>query len=130
VYCKTLKELHRAIQKKAWNADIQCSAPQWNACPHTAACTWAPLEHFNWELPDHPPHSPDLALSDSHLFICLKNWSRSQCTNNKVLKCGWAHRQQISLTQAYENLFPNTSASILAVTTIYWEAAWESIFCI
>jgi acyl-CoA thioesterase len=28
VYCKTLKELHRAIQKKAWNADIQCSAPQ------------------------------------------------------------------------------------------------------
>jgi hypothetical protein len=28
VYCITVKKLHRAIQKKkAWNVDIQCSAP-------------------------------------------------------------------------------------------------------
>jgi hypothetical protein len=36
----------------------------------------------------------------------------------KVSKCGWAHGQQTSLTQAYKNLFPDmTSASIPAVTT-------------
>jgi hypothetical protein len=31
------------------------------------------LEHFNWELFDHPPYSPDLALSNYHLFTYLKN---------------------------------------------------------
>jgi hypothetical protein len=37
-----------------------------NAHPHTstAAHTQPILEHFNWELFDHPPHNPDLALSD------------------------------------------------------------------
>jgi hypothetical protein len=49
-----------------------------NARPHTAACTSSLLEHLNWELFDHPPYSPDLAPSDWHLFICLKNWLGSQ----------------------------------------------------
>jgi histone-lysine N-methyltransferase SETMAR len=44
-----------------------------NARPHTAARTQALLEHFNWELFDHPPYSPDLASSDYHLFTYLKN---------------------------------------------------------
>jgi histone-lysine N-methyltransferase SETMAR len=40
---------------------------------HTAACTQALLKHFNWELSDHPPYSPDLAPSDYNLFTYLKN---------------------------------------------------------
>jgi hypothetical protein len=37
----------------------------------------------------------------------------------KVSECGWPHRQQISLTQAYRNLFPDmTSVSIPAVTKL------------
>jgi hypothetical protein len=35
------------------------------------------LEHFNWELFDRPPYSPDLALIDYHLFTY-----RSQRFNN------------------------------------------------
>jgi hypothetical protein len=38
-----------------------------NACPHTAACTSALPEHFNWELFDHPPYGPDLT-SINRLF--------------------------------------------------------------
>jgi transposase len=55
-----------------------------NACPHmsTTVHTQALLEHFNWELFDHPPYSPDLAPSDYHLFTYLKNWLGSQCFNN------------------------------------------------
>jgi transposase len=34
-----------------------------NARLHTAACTRALREHFNWELFDYPPYSPDLTLS-------------------------------------------------------------------
>jgi hypothetical protein len=40
------------------------------------------LEHLDWELFDHRPYSPALAPSDYHLFICLKNWLRSQLFNN------------------------------------------------
>jgi transposase len=40
---------------------------------HTAAHIRALLEHFNWELFDHPPYNPDLAPSDYHLFTYLKN---------------------------------------------------------
>jgi hypothetical protein len=35
---------------------------------HTAAHTETLLEHFNWELFDHPPYSPDLSLSVFHLL--------------------------------------------------------------
>jgi hypothetical protein len=53
-----------------------------SARPHTAARTRALLEHFNWELFDHPPYGPDLASSDYHMFIYLKNWLGSQPFNN------------------------------------------------
>jgi hypothetical protein len=39
------------------------------ARPHTAARTRALLEHFNWELFDHPSYTFDLAPSAYHLFI-------------------------------------------------------------
>jgi transposase len=51
-----------------------------NARPHTA--TRALLEHFNWELFDHPPYSPDLTPSDYHQFTYLKKWLGSQRFNN------------------------------------------------
>jgi hypothetical protein len=53
-----------------------------NARSHTTACAQALLEHFNWELFDHPPYSPDLTSNDYHLFIYQKNWLESQCRNN------------------------------------------------
>jgi transposase len=60
-----------------------------NALPHTstAACAQELLEHFNWELFDHPPYSPDLTPSDYHLFTYLKNWLGSQhFKSNELLK--------------------------------------------
>jgi hypothetical protein len=41
-----------------------------NARPHTVARTRALLEHFNWELFDRPPYSPDLAPT----IACLPTW--------------------------------------------------------
>jgi hypothetical protein len=47
------------------------------------------LEHIDWELFDHPPYHPDHAPADYHLFICLKNWLRSQrFSNNEELMEG------------------------------------------
>jgi transposase len=60
-----------------------------NAHPHTAARTRALLEHFNWELFDHPPYIPDLAPRDYRLFTYLKNWLGSQLfSNNEQLMEG------------------------------------------
>jgi hypothetical protein len=44
-----------------------------NVYLHTAAHIQALLEHFNCESFDHSPYSPDLAPSDYHLFIHLRN---------------------------------------------------------
>jgi hypothetical protein len=38
-----------------------------NAHLHTAARTRILVEHFNWDLFDHPPYSSDLDLSSYHL---------------------------------------------------------------
>jgi hypothetical protein len=76
VYCKMIKKLHRTIQNK------RCGMLTYgvvllhdNVRPHTAAHTRALLEHFNWELFDHPPYRPDLTSY-------LKNWFTSRCFNN------------------------------------------------
>jgi histone-lysine N-methyltransferase SETMAR len=84
MYCETLKTLHRAIQNKRHGMlTFNEALLHDNAWPHTAAHTPALLEHFNWELFDHPPYSPDLTPSDYHLFTYLKKWLRSQCFNNE-----------------------------------------------
>jgi hypothetical protein len=59
-----------------------------NARPRRAARTRVLLEHFNWELFDHPPYNPDLVPSDYHMFIYRKNWLRSQrfSHNEKLIK--------------------------------------------
>jgi histone-lysine N-methyltransferase SETMAR len=77
----------------------------------TAVCTWVPLEHFSWKLFGHPPYSPDLALSNYHLFIYLKNWLGPQCfSNNEELMEGvktWLSSQAINFFDTgIQNLIP------------------------
>jgi histone-lysine N-methyltransferase SETMAR len=84
MYCKTLKELFRVIQNKRCGMltySVLVVLLHDNARLHTAASIEALLEHFNWELFDHPLYSSDLAPSYCHLFIYLKNWLQSQCFN-------------------------------------------------
>jgi transposase len=76
VYCETLKKLRRAIHNQRCGMltyGVLVVLLHNNANPHKAARTRALLEHFNWELLDHPPYSPDLAPSDYHLFNHLYN---------------------------------------------------------
>jgi hypothetical protein len=108
VYCHS--------EQKEWNPDIRCGY----AHPHTAAHTQALMEHFNWELFDHP----DLTPNDYHLFSNLKNWLGSQhFNNNEELMEGvktWLRSRAADLfdiVNTYKNLFPNTSASIPVATT-------------
>jgi len=43
-----------------------------NAPAHRALATQKKLAHLGFQCLDHPPYSPDLALSDYHLFPGLK----------------------------------------------------------
>jgi len=36
------------------------------------------LDHFGWEVFDHPRYSPDLVPSDYHLFPNMKTWLATQ----------------------------------------------------
>jgi len=44
-----------------------------NARPHTASHTIETINHLGFKVQEHPAYSPDLALSDYHLFGPLKN---------------------------------------------------------
>jgi transposase len=57
-----------------------------NARLHTAARIRAVLEHFNCELFDQPPDSPDFAPSDHHPFTYLKDWLQSQRYSNELME--------------------------------------------
>jgi len=47
-----------------------------NARPHTAAHTVDTLRDLKFEVLKHPPYSPDLVPSDSHLFGPMKEHLR------------------------------------------------------
>jgi hypothetical protein len=70
----TKKNLNRAIQNKRcgmMTSDLVLLHD--NVSLHTPAHIRALLEHFKWELFDHPSYNPDLTPSDYNLFTYLKN---------------------------------------------------------
>jgi histone-lysine N-methyltransferase SETMAR len=85
VHCETLKKLCKVIQSKRHGL-LTCGLVLLH---DNATHIPALLEHFNWELFDRSPCSPDLALSDYHLFTYLKNWLGSEYfSNNEKLLVG------------------------------------------
>ena len=49
-----------------------------NTCPHVAAHKVDTLHALKFEVLKHPPHSPDLAPSDLHLFGPMKEHLQGQ----------------------------------------------------
>jgi histone-lysine N-methyltransferase SETMAR len=72
-YCEVLSKLWAAIHRKGPGQLVRRVLLQHNnARPHTARATQERIQELQWELPEHPPYSPDLAPSDFHLFGLLK----------------------------------------------------------
>ena len=72
-YCQTLNKLREAVRRKRPGRLTEGVILQHdNATPHTANITKDWLRKYGWEVLIHPPHSPDLAPSDYHLFGPLK----------------------------------------------------------
>jgi hypothetical protein len=69
-----------------------------NARLHIARRTHERIQELQWELPEHLPYNPDLALSNFHLFGPLKNHRGSKrfADDNKVETKVWKWlRQQL-----------------------------------
>ena len=67
-YCETLRCLQRDIQtNERWRHVASPSALQeFSAVLHVPPL---PFNSWKWDVLDHPPHSPDLAPSDFHMFL-------------------------------------------------------------
>jgi len=68
-----------------------------NARPHVATRTMDTTQKLKWNVLPHPPYSPDLALSDYHLFGPLKEHlgGKRFCHNEEVIQDvqEWLHWQ-------------------------------------
>jgi hypothetical protein len=51
--------------------------------------TKAAIQELDWEILPHPPHSPNLAPSDHHLFHSLSNNLRGVSFNNDAELQNW-----------------------------------------
>jgi len=71
---------------------------QENARAHTAHRTTCTLQQLGWEVLPYPPYSPDLTLSDFHLFGPLKKFLGGQhfSTDDEVKQAvlGWFCRAE------------------------------------
>ncbi|GFN80596.1 histone-lysine N-methyltransferase SETMAR [Plakobranchus ocellatus] len=68
-YCETLDRLRHAVRsKRPGLLRSEVVLQHDNATPHTAKRT----KRYRWDIIRHPAHSPDLAISDFHLFGPLK----------------------------------------------------------
>jgi len=75
------------IRNKRRRAQTSESFLQDNARPNVAACTMDTIQKLKWNVPPHPPYSPDLAPSDYHLFGPLKGHLGGTrfCNNEEVI---------------------------------------------
>jgi transposase len=138
VYCETLSiciGLFRTKGMECWHG-VVLFHDNARLHTHTAAHTRALLEHFSWDLFDHPLYSPDLAPSDYHLFTYPKNWLGSQCfkSNEELMEVVkmWLSSQAANVfNMGIQNIFPNmASASVLAVTKFRSSLKMYIFFCI
>ncbi|GFX46174.1 histone-lysine N-methyltransferase SETMAR [Trichonephila clavipes] len=90
IYCQRLDRLKLAINQKRPESASRRGVVfhQDNARPHTSVMTRQKLRELGWEVLMHPPYSSDLAPSDYHFFLTLKNFlsdkklgSRKDCEN-------------------------------------------------
>ena len=82
VYCTQLDQVQQKLLENGINP-AQIFFQQDNARPHCSKQTPEKLNELGWELPTHPPYSPNIASTDYHLFRLLEHFMRGQWFNNE-----------------------------------------------
>ena len=79
IYIDTVKKLKARIRRVRPALEMSKVLLQHdNASPHTSLKTREVISTFEWTTISHPSYSPDLAPSNFHLFVPLKESLREQ----------------------------------------------------
>ena len=89
LYAKELRRLRQEIVKERRRLTRGVLLMQYNAPAHTSQVVMAAATKRRFEVPPHPPYSPDLAPSDCYLFLNLKNnlHGRNFGNNEDIICC-------------------------------------------
>uniref|UniRef100_A0A914DGL5 Transposase n=1 Tax=Acrobeloides nanus TaxID=290746 RepID=A0A914DGL5_9BILA len=86
VYCRHMDNVQAVLDQMEANGEWEGPVKllQDNAKPHRSRrSTHHVKEMLGWEVLDHPPYSPDVAPSDYHIFLSLKNFMRGRQFKNR-----------------------------------------------
>jgi hypothetical protein len=73
-YMNTLSKLEKRFRRvRSGKNPTEMLLQHDNARPHTSLRTREHITKMGWTVLSHPPYSPDLAPSDFHLFLSLKD---------------------------------------------------------
>jgi len=89
LYRTQLMRLSRTFKEKRahyYSRHVKIILLHDNARPHVAAPVETYLETLKWEVLPHPPYSPDIALSDYHLFRSMHGLSEQHFTSYEDTK--------------------------------------------
>ena len=108
-YCHVLSDVHKRLWEKQLGLITKGFLFLQDNAPHTAHYTTCTLQQLCWEVLPHPPYSLDLAPSDFHLFVPLKEFLRGQHFSNddevKQAVLGWFNRADTSFyAEAFQAL--------------------------
>ncbi|GFT52963.1 mariner Mos1 transposase [Trichonephila clavipes] len=105
----TLRKLRRALQNKRCGILSKgVLLLHDSAMPHPSRETPKLKESFGWEVLDHAPYSPDLALSDFHLFRYLKHsFGRKHFSDNEEVKAAMNYWLSKQAAEFFEEGFYN-----------------------
>ena len=80
VYCQQLQRLKKVLLQKrlALMNQKRIILLHDNGLPHVAKLTQQKVRQFGWEVFPHLPWSSDVAPSDYHLFLSLRNYSSNK----------------------------------------------------
>jgi histone-lysine N-methyltransferase SETMAR len=95
-YCQQIRRLEEAIQQKRPGRRHGVILQHDNARSHTPNMSKADIQELEWEILLHPPHSPDLAPSDYHLFRSLSNNPSTATLSSKIGSASSRPNQRIS----------------------------------
>ena len=87
-----------------------------NARPHVAKVVKKKLDKLGWELLPHPPYSPDLALSNYHLFLSLSNNLR-----------GRTFKEEMELKKYLQYFFDSKSPEFYAKGIYDLPRRWQEV---
>ncbi|XGW13966.1 hypothetical protein V3C99_000330, partial [Haemonchus contortus] len=119
VYIAQLNSVNEAIRLKRPYRRGQVILLHDNTKPHIAQVDKTALQELEWEVLQHPHHSPGLAPADYHLFRSMLNQMRGVTFDGKGDLKNWLNK-----------FFDSTTADFWRIAINKWVERWEEVWTV